>query len=180
MSRLSGARREPRGATRLSAVVVRVASAVLLSASASACTVAPSSHDADAAVMPLDAAGSPPDGPTPRPDATPGTADATGPAPDANPESPDASACAPLVPVDDSPLPQQSVDARTETTTVNGYTDDYVYNESETFKLGMRRDWGGSIIFFGNAPWGSGLIMLFRIVKKPSKTSGATSASFIL
>ena len=36
-----------------------------------------------------------------------------------------------------------------ETTTVNGYTDSYLYDETSYLKVGVRQDWGGSIIFFG-------------------------------
>ncbi len=52
-------------------------------------------------------------------------------------------------PVGDSVLPNQSTGNRTETTTTNGFTDDYLYNGDETMKIGSRREWGGTIIFFG-------------------------------
>lgn len=57
--------------------------------------------------------------------------------------------CTPFEPVDPSPLPVQSASNMTTTTTVNGYNDDYVFNQAGDRKLGIRRDWGGSIVFFG-------------------------------
>ena len=52
-------------------------------------------------------------------------------------------------PVSDAPLAIESTSNTVETTSVNGFTDDYVYNQSGTIKLGSRREWGGTIIFFG-------------------------------
>ncbi len=57
--------------------------------------------------------------------------------------------CPQLEPVEDSPLPVESDDNAFETTTVNGFTDDYVYNHAGTIKIGTRREWGGTIVFFG-------------------------------
>ncbi len=58
-------------------------------------------------------------------------------------------ACPALVPVEDSPLPVESATAAVESTTINGFADDYVYNAAGTLKIGTRRDWGGTIVFFG-------------------------------
>lgn len=59
------------------------------------------------------------------------------------------STCPVLEPVDESPLPVQNVGNATVSTTVNGFADDYVFNEAGDRKLGIRRDWGGAIVFFG-------------------------------
>ena len=52
-------------------------------------------------------------------------------------------------PVSDSPLPGESNPGRSEYTTVNGFQDDYLYDGTDEIKVGTRRDWGGTIIFFG-------------------------------
>ena len=49
------------------------------------------------------------------------------------------------------PLPTLAPAGRIETTTVDGFTDDYLYGPSENFKIGTRREWGSTVIFFGNA-----------------------------
>ena len=54
-------------------------------------------------------------------------------------------------PVSGAPLPAESPAGRSETTLVDGFTDDYLYNATDYTKLGIRREWGGSIIFFGLA-----------------------------
>lgn len=43
------------------------------------------------------------------------------------------------------------VSGRAETTTVDGYTDLYLYDATDYLKVGVRADWGGSIVFFGLA-----------------------------
>jgi hypothetical protein len=58
-------------------------------------------------------------------------------------------ACPALEPVEDSPLPVESTDNAIESTTINGFTDDYVYNAASTLKIGTRQEWGGTIVFFG-------------------------------
>lgn len=58
-------------------------------------------------------------------------------------------ACPPLAPVEESPLPVESAASELESTAVDGFSDDYVYNAAGTIKLGTRRDWGGAIVFFG-------------------------------
>ncbi|NMB77276.1 MAG: hypothetical protein GYA21_19375 [Myxococcales bacterium] len=58
-------------------------------------------------------------------------------------------------PVSESPLPGETIIGRSESTTVNGFHDDYLYNGAGEIKIGTRREWGGSIIFFGVK--GSGL-----------------------
>ncbi|MBO4350047.1 MAG: hypothetical protein J6A01_03750 [Proteobacteria bacterium] len=41
---------------------------------------------------------------------------------------------------------------KSESTTVNdGFHDEYLYHTSEKFKIGVRQEWGGSIIFWGQA-----------------------------
>ncbi len=50
-------------------------------------------------------------------------------------------------PVTDSPLPHAS--GRTETVRVGGFTDEYLYDATGSQKLGIRREWGSSIVFFG-------------------------------
>lgn len=57
--------------------------------------------------------------------------------------------CPTLEPVDESPLPVQSPNNAVTSTTVNGHADDYVFNQAGDRKLGIRRDWGGAIVFFG-------------------------------
>ncbi|MEO1266464.1 MAG: hypothetical protein AAFX99_00105 [Myxococcota bacterium] len=47
-----------------------------------------------------------------------------------------------------APLPVIA-QGRTETTSANGFTDDYLYDAQEYLKVGIRREWGGSIIFYG-------------------------------
>lgn len=65
--------------------------------------------------------------------------------------------CPALAPVDDAPLPIESVTNATTSTTVDGFADDYVANQAGTIKLGTRRDWGGSIVFFGTTNGSPGL-----------------------
>lgn len=48
-------------------------------------------------------------------------------------------------------LSGQSSFGTSESTQVNGYTDQYLYDASNYIKIGVREDWGGSIIFFGLA-----------------------------
>ncbi|MCB9565096.1 MAG: hypothetical protein H6708_32325, partial [Kofleriaceae bacterium] len=66
-----------------------------------------------------------------------------------------APACAPgcpaLAPVDDAALAFEATTNVTASTTADGFADDYVFNQAGTIKLGTRRDWGGSIVFFGEA-----------------------------
>ncbi len=42
-----------------------------------------------------------------------------------------------------------NVSGRVEHTGIDGYTDSYLYDETEYLKIGVRQDWGGSIVFFG-------------------------------
>lgn len=68
------------------------------------------------------------------------------------------SGCTPVPdpePVSESLLPGEANPGRSESTTVNGFHDDYLYNAAGEVKIGTRREWGGSIIFFGLK--GSGL-----------------------
>lgn len=57
--------------------------------------------------------------------------------------------CPALEPVDDSPLPVESSANKTESVSAGGFDDDYVYNQAGDRKLGIRRNWGGAIVFFG-------------------------------
>ncbi len=52
-------------------------------------------------------------------------------------------------PVSDSPLPPESPSGASEFTTADGYDDEYLYDASGYAKVGVRRDWGGTIIFYG-------------------------------
>ena len=54
-------------------------------------------------------------------------------------------------PVSLSPLPGESPPGRFESTAVDGFTDEYLYNNTDYLKIGVRREWGGSVIFFGMA-----------------------------
>jgi hypothetical protein len=69
--------------------------------------------------------------------------------PDCSPLAECNTQCPDLEPVDESPLPVESAGNLTTSTTANGHNDDYVYNQAGDRKLGIRRDWGGSIVFFG-------------------------------
>ncbi len=51
--------------------------------------------------------------------------------------------------VGDAPLEHAS--GRTETVRVGRFTDEYLYDASGTYKLGIRREWGGSVVFFGHS-----------------------------
>lgn len=52
-------------------------------------------------------------------------------------------------PVSMSPLDGESPAGVTETTTVDGFTDYYLYNARRELKVAARREWGGSLVFFG-------------------------------
>ena len=62
----------------------------------------------------------------------------------------------PPPPVSNNPL-AETVQGNSHTTTVNGFTDDYITNADGSFKVGIRRDWGGTIIFFGFSGDGPGV-----------------------
>ena len=59
-------------------------------------------------------------------------------------------------PAKEAPL-DYTVPGPWETTTVDGFTDDYLSNADGSFKVGLRRDWGGTIIFFGFSGDGPGV-----------------------
>jgi hypothetical protein len=67
---------------------------------------------------------------------------------------PDCDAClgmpAPLEPGVD-PFPGESPAGRYEQTTRDGFHDDYLYDNANYLKVGIRREWGGSIIYYGLA-----------------------------
>ena len=48
-------------------------------------------------------------------------------------------------------LPSEASAGKSESTKVNKYTDEYLYDSTEYIKIGARREWGGSIVFFGLA-----------------------------
>ena len=48
-----------------------------------------------------------------------------------------------------APLPGEASPGKTESTTINGFHDDYIYDSTEEIKIGTRQEWGGTIIFFG-------------------------------
>ncbi len=52
-------------------------------------------------------------------------------------------------PVPDAPLPGESPAGLFESTWWAGFFDHYVYNQAGTIKIGVREQWGGTIIFFG-------------------------------
>ncbi|MEZ4460854.1 MAG: hypothetical protein R3E66_14215 [bacterium] len=54
--------------------------------------------------------------------------------------------CAPAD-VPEAPLDGEANPGRYETLTQGGFTDDYIYNSSDSFKIGTRREWGGTIVF---------------------------------
>lgn len=70
-----------------------------------------------------------------------------GPPPDSN-GCPDVAA---PEPVSDLAIAGESPAGWHETTTANGFNDDYLYDATGYLKVGVRREWGGSIIFFGIA-----------------------------
>ncbi len=76
-------------------------------------------------------------------------------APDAHPPTADASPECPAValpdPVPTLALAGESPAGTHELTTANGFQDDYLYDATNYLKIGTRREWGGSIVFFGIA-----------------------------
>ena len=56
-----------------------------------------------------------------------------------------------------SPLEELVQLGRTERVRVGDTTDDYLYNAAETVKIGVRRGWGASVIFFGQADGATGM-----------------------
>lgn len=52
--------------------------------------------------------------------------------------------------VDDDPLPHASGDRET-VRLGGGFTDEYLYDATGAFKVGVRREWGSSVVFFGAA-----------------------------
>lgn len=49
------------------------------------------------------------------------------------------------------PMSSESKYGTSESVTTNGFTDEYLYDANNYIKIGARREWGGSIIFFGLA-----------------------------
>ena len=52
-------------------------------------------------------------------------------------------------PVEDELLPSLQPNGLVETHIEDGFTDDYLYDPTNYIKIGIRREWGGSIVFFG-------------------------------
>ena len=52
-------------------------------------------------------------------------------------------------PVGEGPLPGEASPGRSEATTTDGFQDEYLTDESSYIKIGVRREWGGSVIFYG-------------------------------
>lgn len=67
---------------------------------------------------------------------------------DTNSSYPESDTCFESNPVGDDLLPSMGT-MQTESTTVDGFTDDYLYDPNNYLKVGVRRDWGGTIIFYG-------------------------------
>ena len=59
--------------------------------------------------------------------------------------------------VSDAPLPGEETAGRSIATTRDGFTDDYLYDSTDYIKVGVRREWGGTIVFFGLADDEEGL-----------------------
>ena len=49
--------------------------------------------------------------------------------------------------------------------TVNGFTDDYLLRADGEMKVGIRREWGATIIFFGMSGGGPGIGIEDRVVR---------------
>lgn len=60
-------------------------------------------------------------------------------------------------PVPLTPLSGEATPGKHESTGVNGFTDEYVYNQADAIKIGVRREWGGSVVFFGMANGSPGM-----------------------
>lgn len=52
-------------------------------------------------------------------------------------------------PLRPDPLPTLAPLGRVESTRVNQFNDDYLYSPADEFKIGTRREWGSTVIFFG-------------------------------
>ena len=55
------------------------------------------------------------------------------------------------------PLPTLGPLGRIETHRGNQFTDDYLYSPDDAFKIGTRREWGSTVIFFGRGGDGPGI-----------------------
>jgi len=56
---------------------------------------------------------------------------------------------APPEPVSGSPLAGESSPGRFESVTAGQFHDEYLYSSDDYTKIGVRREWGGAVIFFG-------------------------------
>jgi hypothetical protein len=54
-------------------------------------------------------------------------------------------------PVEPSPLPSESPAGQWKQTTVGEFHDDYLFDNEDYIKVGIRREWGGAIVFYGVA-----------------------------
>ncbi|MCA9607623.1 MAG: hypothetical protein KC619_18575 [Myxococcales bacterium] len=89
-------------------------------------------------------------------DAGPGSADAGG--VDGGAVARDAGSACPYFgrPAIDSTTPLPAASGRTESVRAGSFTDEYIYDATGGFKLGVRREWGSSVVFFGQAGSGPG------------------------
>ncbi len=75
--------------------------------------------------------------------------------PDDDDVQPDDDDVGPVCPWDEptdvstSPLPGQASAGPSASTTVDGFTDQYLWDATSYIKVGVREEWGGSIVFFG-------------------------------
>ncbi|MBM4354869.1 MAG: hypothetical protein FJ109_13950, partial [Deltaproteobacteria bacterium] len=60
-------------------------------------------------------------------------------------------------PVSEAPLPDLSPPGPAETVQEGGFTDDYLLDPTSYVKVGTRREWGSSIVFFGLAKGNPGM-----------------------
>ncbi len=68
--------------------------------------------------------------------------------------------CVPVespLPVPLAPLEAEPVPGTSEAVTEDGFHDEFVRNSAGTFKVGVRREWGGTIVFFGQTGTGPGI-----------------------
>lgn len=76
--------------------------------------------------------------------------------PDTN--RPDIASCVAIPapePVPEAPLPSESPAGRSQSTTPGSFHDEYLYNATDYTKIGVRQEWGGSVIYFGLASGGN-------------------------
>ena len=57
----------------------------------------------------------------------------------------------------DRPLPDEAVLGTFESVTAGSFHDEYLFNGSKQLKVGVRREWGGTIVFFGQHTGAQGM-----------------------